>query len=242
MKSIVMAVLLLLLASAAFGQVNPIYDIQTGVFSEGSLLTPRGVVTGVGPDGFFVAEAPYNEYRGLWVYTGTNPPVYPGTIPAVPIAVGDDVQLCGVYEESYGLTQLNIPAAGWYGDVQWMGTLPVPEPNVVTAADIFVDPALAEPWESCIITIQDGMTDPTVPDGNGEWYATALDLTTVMFDDYWYDTSQVDPVQCYNNATGILNYTTGNFKLEVFADGIPIVGCTVEGEAMSFGALKALYR
>lgn len=234
MKSIVMAMLLLLLASAAFGQATPIYDIQTGVHAEGSLLTPRGVVTGVMPHGFFVAEAPYDAYRGLWVYTGETPPH--GMVP------GDEVQLCGVYEEYYGLTELNIPAAGWYGSVLKVGTLPVPEPNIVSAADIYVDPVLAEPWESCIITIKDGMQVTVLPDQYGEWYAEALNGTTVMFDDYWYDTGQVQIMQCYDNATGILNYSFGNFKLEAFADGIPIVNCTVPGESVSFGALKALYR
>ncbi len=49
-------------------------------------------------------------------------------------------------------------------------------------------------------------------------------------------------MQCYNNATGILNYTFSDFKLEAFADGIPIVNCTVPTDRVSLGGLKALYR
>jgi len=232
MKTFVMAALLIMVASAAFGQVEtPIYDIQTGVYAEGSLLTPRGVVTGVTSNGFFVADAPYTAYHGIWVYS-----------PGHTFVPGDDVQICGVYTEYYGLSEIDIPAADIYGSVLLMGTLPIPEPNVVTAAEIFVDPALAEPWESCMIIIQDGMIVSVLPSTYGEWFADALDGTEVMFDDYWYDTSLVALGQCYNNATGILGYSFSNFKLYPFADGIPIVNCAVPTENVSFSTLKALYR
>ncbi|MCP4574235.1 MAG: hypothetical protein GY838_17885 [bacterium] len=231
MKSFVMAALLLMVASVAFGQVTPIFDIQNGAYTEGSLLTPRGVVTGATGNGFFMAEAPYTEYCGIWVYS-----------PDHTMVPGDEVQICGVYEEYYGLTEINVPAADIYGSVLKVGDLPVPMPSVVSAADIFVDPLLAEPWESCLIIIQDGMIVSALPSSYGEWFADALDGTPVMFDDYWYDDTQVAVGQCYNNATGILNYGFGNFKLEALVDGIPIVNCAVPTDEVSFGALKALYR
>ena len=231
MKAIVIAILLLILASGAFAQGSSIYDIQTGLIAEGTLVTPRGVVTGVTGSGFFVAEAPYDAWRGIWVYA-------PGHT-QVP---GDDVQLCGVYEEYYGLSEINIPAAGIYGSVLKMDTLPVPAPNVVTAAAIWGAGTDAESWESCMILVQDGMEVTATPNTYGEWFATALDGTEVMFDDFWYDTTLVEMMQCYNNATGILNYSFGAFKLEAFADGIPIVDCAVPTDEVTFGQLKALYR
>ena len=93
-----------------------------------------------------------------------------------------------------------------------------------------------------MVLVQDGMEVTTAPNSFGEWFATALDGTEVMFDDYWYDDTQVALMQCYNNATGILNYSFSAFKLEAFADGIPIVDCTVPTEAVTFSDLKALYR
>ncbi|MFN2371060.1 MAG: hypothetical protein ABR506_07895 [Candidatus Krumholzibacteriia bacterium] len=231
MKIIVTAILLLVVATGAFAQGSSIYDIQTGLIAEGTLVTPRGVVTGVTANGFFVAEAPYDAWRGIWVYS-------PGHT-SVP---GDDVQLCGLYVEYYGLSEIDIVAAGLYGSVLKMGTLPVPAPNVVNAADVWNGGADAESWESCMITVQDGMEVTALPNTYGEWFATALDGTEVMFDDYWYDESQVQLLQCYNNATGILNFSFGDFKLEAFADGIPIVDCAVPADAVTFSQLKALYR
>lgn len=231
MKTIVTAILFLIIATGAFAQGSSIYDIQTGLVAEGTLVTPRGVVTGVTSSGFFVAEAPYDAWRGIWVYA-------PGHT-SVP---GDDVQLCGLYEEYYGLSEINIPGADIYGSVLKMGTLPVPAPNVVNAADIWNGGADAESWESCMITVQDGMQVTTAANSYGEWFATALDGTEVMFDDYWYDDTTVMLNECYNNATGILNYSFSAFKLEAFADGIPVVDCAVSGEDMSFSSVKALYR
>ena len=231
MKTVVIAILLLIAATGAFAQGTSIYDIQTGAVAEGTLVTPRGVVTGVTANGFFVAEAPYDAWRGIWVYS-----------PGHTMVAGDDVQLCGVYAEYYGLSEVDIVAAGLYGSVLKMGTLPVPAPNVVNAADIWNGGADAEAWESCMILVQDGMEVTVAPSAYGEWYATALDGTEVMFDDFWYDTSLVALMQCYNNATGILNFTFSDFKLEAFADGIPIVNCTVPTDRVTFGGLKALYR
>ncbi|MBE0567164.1 MAG: hypothetical protein IH621_14485 [Krumholzibacteria bacterium] len=231
MKIIVTAILLLVVATGAFAQGSSIYDIQTGLIAEGTLVTPRGVVTGVTANGFFVAEAPYDAWRGIWVYAPAH-----GMVP------GDDVQLCGLYAEYFGLSEIDIVAAGLYGSVLKMGTLPVPAPNVVNAADIWNGGADAESWESCMITVQDGMEVTALPNTYGEWFATALDGTEVMFDDYWYDDTQVQLLQCYNNATGILNFSFGNFKLEAFADGIPIVDCAVPAAPVTFSELKALYR
>ncbi len=231
MKAIVIAILMLIVASGALAQGTTIYDIQTGAITEGTLVTPRGVVTGVTANGFFVAEAPYDAWRGIWVYA-------PGHT-QVP---GDDVQLCGVYSEYFGLSEVDVAAAGLYGSVLKMGTLPVPAPNVVTADVVWGSATEAEAWESCMITVQDGMSVTIAPNTYGEWYADALDGTTVMFDDYWYDTAQVVVAQCYNNATGILNYSFSDFKLEAFADGIPVVNCAVPTDDVSFSGLKALYR
>ncbi len=231
MKTFVIATLLIMGAAGAFAQGTSIYDIQTGLITEGSLVTPRGVVTGVTANGFFVAEAPYDGWRGIWVYR-----------PGHTVVPGDDVQLCGVYREYYGLSELDIPAAGLYGSVLKMGTLPVPPPNVVNAADIWGTGTDAEMWESCMILVQDGMEVSVMPNAYGEWFATALDGTEVMFDDFWYDDTIVQLLQCYNNATGILNYSFSAFKLEAFADGIPIVDCAVPTESVTFSDLKALYR
>ena len=100
-----------------------------------------------------------------------------------------------------------------------------------------------EPWESVQITIQDGMEVPPGFDlGFGEWNVIALDGTVLIFDDYFYNFADVMEGQCYNNATGIYTYTFGAFKLEPYADGIPIVNCAVGVEDISLGSVKAMFR
>jgi len=237
MKSMALAFLLLLLAGTAMGQLttsDSIYEIQTGQVLENSLVTPcETVVTAVRYNGIYVAEAPYSAYNGIWVYTGSTP--YHG------FEVGDVVCICGEYKEYYGLSEIDIVAAGLYGSLVKTGTQAVPAPSYVAAADL-LDPVVAESWESCVVTIVDGMIVTDISLGNGEWMAEALDGTPVQFDDFWYDFDSVMVNDCYNNATGIYNYSFSAFKLEPFVDGIQLTDCTVATEPVSFGAVKALYR
>ena len=235
MKSLVI-VCLLLVAGTAMGQVpsETIIGIQTGLVPENSLVTPcESVVTAVLYNGIFIAEAPYGAYNGIWVYTGSDP--YHG------FEVGDVVCVCGEYKEYYGLSEIDIVAAGIYGSVLKTGTMPVPAPSYVTATDL-LDPVVAESWESCVVTIVDGMFVTDISLGYGEWMASALDGAPVQFDDFWYDFDTVGLDDCYNNATGIYYYSFSAFKLEPFVDGIELTDCAVDNEEVTFGAMKALYR
>jgi hypothetical protein len=236
MKKFVLAVLLISLTSTGFAIAEDcgqtIYELQTNSPAYvGTLVTPCNVVvTAVRYNGFFVQEAPHGQYNGIWVYTGSAPDV----------VEGDVVYICGEHKEYFDFTEIDVAAAGLYGYVLKVGTAPVPAPNFVTAADLMAD---GEPWESVMITIVDGMEVPAGFDlGFGEWAVNALDGTALIFDDYWYDFAQVMEGQCYNNATGILIYSFGAFKLEPFADGIPIVNCAVGTEDVSLGTVKALFR
>ncbi len=235
MKTFVIATLLLVMAATAYGQATPITDIQGGLYAEGVLVTPRGVVVAMRYNGIYIADAPFGATNGIWVYTGSD----------AGYQLGDIVQTCGVYKEYYDLSEVDIPAADIYGSLLKVGEQAVPAPSVVTAADLMANPEI---WESCAITIQDGMQviledSPGVPVSSyGEWTATCLDGTEIAMDDYWYDATQVVMLECYNNATGIWNYGYGAFKLEPYVDGLALVNCTIPTEAVSFGAVKAMYR
>ncbi len=238
MKKIALALLLITLASVGIAQAcgDSIYDIQTTPSLVGTLGVPCDViVTATRSNGFYgqqvtTAVNPNGEYSGIWVYTGTDM----GYVP------GDIISVCGEIKEFFDLTELDIPAAGLYGYTLKTGSGAPLAPHVVDAATLAAD---GEPWESVQITIPDGMEVPVGFDlGFGEWNAIALDGTPVRFDDYWYDFLNVMEGQCYNNATGIYNYSFDNFKLEPFVDGIPIVDCAVGVEELTMGALKAMYR
>lgn len=235
MKTMALAFLLLVLCagSAVNAQIVTIEEIQTGLVPQGNLVNPCNViVTATMYNGFFVAEAS-GPWHGIWVYTGS----------AVPhnMVPGDKVCVCGVYKEYYDLSEIDVPAGDLYGYYLKTGTATVPAPTVVAAADL-LDPAIAESFESCVVTVADGMEVTTAPNSYGEWTVTALDGTALLFDDYWFDDTSVLPGQCYNNATGIWTYAYGLFRLEPFADGIELTDCTVDLEPTTLDGIKALYR
>lgn len=241
MKKIALALLLVILGSAAVAQAcgDLIYDIQTDnvAYPEGSLGVPCDViVTATRTNGFFCQQVPDpgvnpgGEYSGIWVYTGDDLGYQPGDILA----------LCGEIKEFFGLTELDVVAAGLYGYTLKTGSTTPLDPYIVPAIQLAAD---GEPWESVQITVPDGMEVPDPFDlGFGEWEAIALDGTPVRFDDIWYDFLNVAAGQCYNNATGVYFYSFSNFKLLPYVDGIPIVDCAVGTEDVTLGSVKAMFR
>ncbi len=109
----------------------------------------------------------------------------------------------------------------------------------MTAAELLTD---EEMWESCLITLSDGMEIVDTGLGDGEWYATGDDGDLIRFDDFWVEFGEVERGTCYPNATGIYYYSRGEFKLEAFSDGIDTVNCSVATEVISLSSIKALYR
>lgn len=241
MRKFALALLFLMVVSAGAAMAcgDSIFEIQTDpvLHPVGTLGVPCDViVTATRYNGFYCQQVvdpgvnPNGEYSGIWVYTGSDD----GYVP------GDVLSVCGLISEYYGLTELDIPAAGLYGYVLQVGSGAPLAPHYVTAAQLAAD---GEPWESVQVTIVDGMEVPMGFDlGNGEWQVLALDGTALIFDDYWYDFANVAEGQCYNNATGIYNFSFSNFKLEPFVDGIPIVDCAVPTQELSLSAVKALFR
>lgn len=224
MKSIVIALLLVLIAGTAAAQT--IFDIQTGLVPENTLVQVQNVtVTAVRYNGIFVAEAPYGEYNGIWVYANAD----------LGFAPGDIVSVQGEYYEYFGLSEIDVTA----GLVQGVGAGPVPVPSVVPAA-VLVDPLTAEPWESCAITIPDqGTVMAPPPYDFGEWPVTYAE-GDLIFDDFYYDDTTVMEGDCYDSVTGILFYSFGNFKMNPYEAGIEF--CPVATDQETFGGLKALYR
>lgn len=149
MKSIVIALFFVMIASGAVAQT--IADIQMGLVPENTPVEIlNAVVTGATSTGFFMAEAPYGLYNGIWVFT----PNGNTTI------AGDIVNVQGEYLEYYDLSEIDTAS----GTVEIVGNGPVPAPTVVAAS---YDTPI-EPYESCLVTIPDNMTVTTAPDQYGE--------------------------------------------------------------------------
>lgn len=233
MKTIITVSLLLILAVSA--QAGIIHDIQTGVYPEGSYLTPiELVVVAVAPEGYFVSEAPHGAYDGIYVPIGTH---------NYNFVVGDLVSICAPYVETGDLSELDV--RGPYTSVTYANgygqgyVAPIPAPSYMSAAELLAD---EEMWESCMITITDGMeiTNNSLPDN--EWETTCEDGNRILFGGFWVNADTVERDTCYSNATGIYFYSRGTFKLEAFDDGIDPVSCSVPTEMVSFSDIKALYR
>jgi hypothetical protein len=231
MRTLIIALFLIATASAAFA--GPIIDVQTGAYVEGDqVVVNSAVVTGVRSNGFFMSEDPNAPFAGVWVYTGT------GNHTAVQ---GDLVDVAGTYVEYYDLTEIDVSAdSTGYANVvgQFAGEL---LPLDVTVAELATD---AEPFESCLIRVTDGMMVSTAPNNYGEWTVESYETpgSFLMFDDFWYDDTTVMLGDCFNSAVGCLNYSYGNFLLEAYVDGIEVVDCVVATDASTFDSVKSLYR
>jgi len=230
MKLIVSAFLVTVMAGAAFA--GTIVDLQMGAFAEGDeVVVASAVVVGATDSGAFISEDPNAPYAGVWVYTGSDPMV----------VTGDLVEVKGLYEEYFDLTEINVSAdgTGYFNKLgEHDGAI---TPLYVTMAQLDTD---AEPYEGCYIAIVDPMMVTEAPNTYGEW-AVESQLTPGTFlvmDDFFYDDTTVTLGDCYCCASGALTYSFGAFKLEPFADAICIIDCAVSNEDLSFGELKTQFR
>ncbi len=229
MKKLAIVLSLVCIAGSAFA--GAIYDVQTGVYTVGDeVIIDDAVVTGVRYNGCFVNEQVNGPYTGVWVYTGAAPGV----------AVGDLVDVKGLYEEYYDLTEINVstdPTGYCTFDSVHTGTL------VGVAMTLTAFNADPEAWECGFIQITDGLMVTQLL-GYGEWEAESYDAPGefLVFDDYWYDDTTVQVGDCYQCVHGIIYYSYGVYKMEAFEDGICVVDCSVSNEDMSFSDIKSLYR
>jgi len=231
MKQAIVATLLLILVSAA-ATAGTIIDLQMGAFTVGDEVTVSGaVVIAERYNGVFISEDPNAPYAGVWVFTGSAPGV----------AVGDLVDVKGLYEEYFDFSEINVstdPTGYLTSTGIHTGAI---YPLNVTVMDIVTN---GEAYEGCFIKVTDGMTVTTAPNSYGEWVVESYESpgSFLKLDDYWYDDATVLLGDCYNCATGVLIYSFGEYKLEPFADAICLTDCTVGDEPMSFGAVKTLFR
>ncbi|MEF8826093.1 MAG: 5'-nucleotidase C-terminal domain-containing protein [Halapricum sp.] len=117
----------------------------------GEVVTTTGVVTAVNEDGFFVQDGT-GAFSGLYVTGETT------------VSAGDQVELTGQVEESYGLTQLNVSVSD--GSVTVSGSAPVPDPVTVSTTNVS-----SEAYEGVLVRVTN-VTVTGAPSSStyGEWF------------------------------------------------------------------------
>jgi hypothetical protein len=127
-----------------------IYDIQTGVVSEGSYVRITGViVTTVGDSGFHVQDPAHVSspaHSGIYIYTSSSPSV----------TRGDEVEVEGEVGEYYNWTQLQI---GEVTVLSSAGTGACDDESsdpVIAPISLTVEEAADEAYEGVLVTLNDG--------------------------------------------------------------------------------------
>ncbi|MFN3315467.1 MAG: phospholipase D-like domain-containing protein, partial [Raineya sp.] len=141
-------ILCLLLANVALAQIEPIATAR--LKSNGTVVTVGGVVTNDAAHDNRNRNRSFQDGTGGLNIFAQNSPAAPALQALKP---GDSIVVTGTLAEFNNLKQLVEPLT-----IEVKGTKPVPAPRVVTLGDLR-DPAIAEPLESMLVTVEDVFFD-----------------------------------------------------------------------------------
>ena len=149
----------------------------------GQVVTSSGIVMGRAENGFFIQDS-YGPWNGIWIVDFGN----------ANVNVGDEVEVTGLVEEYFDLTEIVIADGGSY--------------NVVSNGNSLFDAVNIsqgqEQYESVLVTISGTCDGP--PNEYGEWT-----LSGNMVDDLMYSFTPVTGQEY--TITGPLSYSFGNFRV-----------------------------
>ena len=149
----------------------------------GQVVTSSGIVTGRAEFGFFLQDA-FGPWNGIWIVDFGN----------ASVNLGDEVEVTGLVEEYYDLTEIVIADGGSY-DVVSNGNELFDSVNINQGE---------EQYESVLVTISGTCDGP--PNEYGEWT-----LSGNMVDDLMYSFTPVTGQEY--TITGPLSYSFGNFRV-----------------------------
>jgi len=158
------------------------------------------VVTAIYEDtGFYVTDPAHDEWGGIYVYTDAT----------VTVALGDQVELDGEYQEYYHLSELGWP------DIDVLGSQPVPAAwPIADPADVATGGALAEAYESQLIVVGPVTVVDSNPDSPSDYGEFAVDGNLRVDDALWAELPDHPAVgTSYTSITGVLTYSYSNYKL-----------------------------
>jgi len=149
----------------------------------GQVVTTSGYVTAVAEYGFFIQDA-YGPWNGIWVVDFGD----------AGLSIGDEVEVTGMVEEYYDLTEIVISDGGSY--------------NVLSTGNSLYDPVnitqTEESYESVLVTISGTCDGP--PNEYGEWT-----LSGIMVDDLMYAFTPTTDQEY--TISGPLYYAYGSYRV-----------------------------
>jgi hypothetical protein len=180
-----------------------VQDIQGGVVAVDTEVAVSGLsVTGKTNLGFFAQETGTTD-AGMYVYAGTDWELTYG-----PVAIGDMVNVQGLYIEYFGFTEISLLDSGAPA-IQNMGAQTPLAPTLVTVADIVAN---GEAYESMLVRVE-SVTVAVETNQYGE-FNVGDGTNEVVVDDLMYGPT-VAPLlgASFDAIQGPLYYSFGAFKI-----------------------------
>lgn len=206
---------------ADFGAYTPpmsssttIPDIQQGNVAEDSIVEVSGVIATSGftwsnddSAAFFVQDPAGGQYSGIQVFVGNTA--------GLDIQPGDILDITGAtYEEFFDMSQLVVADASGITET---GSGPAPAPEVIAnPADIATNGAMAEAYESVLVSVENVTVTDVNPDAPDEFGEFAVDGGLRVDDVFFAIDDWMKPAMGagFASITGPLVYAFSNFKLE----------------------------
>ncbi|MCA9648992.1 MAG: hypothetical protein H6712_25535 [Myxococcales bacterium] len=184
-----------------------IYDLQMGMVPDGTFVNIENVIVTspvqVDRGAVTVQDPMGGQYSGIYLY------LYADVVTGVPMQPGDVVSLRGTYTEYFEQSQIEITSVDGI-EVTSSGT--VPEPALVSAADIAVGGADAEAWEGVLVRVE-GVTSTDATNQYGDFHVDADLVITNFFLSEQGGYLDVLPGSSLAFAQGPLLYNFDEYKL-----------------------------
>ena len=208
-----------------------IYEEEVSIFAiqgsqdtspySGYPISTNGIVTGVNYAGFYMQDSAGGLWSGIWVYAQSLENF-------ANVAVGDEVNVAGIVEEFFGLTEIeanNLVIASSGNEL--------PDPVLISTGDF------GEAHEGVLVSFENAACETDVNE-YGEWNANDGTGSALVDDKL----NSFNPVVGQNyNITGIGDYGFDVYRLQAtsldFPDGFPFADAG-EDQTVEYGSVVVL--
>lgn len=210
MKGLILTLMAMILMVGLSAQVLSCADIQSSVDAsgnstyDGQTVTVRGIVTHVIPSSaFYIGDPEGGPWSGLYVYHGNT---------SNAMTVGDDVQLTGILDEYYNLTELTSISSY---EIISQGN-PLPPALSLTTSQIAYGSPTCEQYEGVLVKLTDVQIKSGV-DNYGQFKVADVSNVQAMIDNGLFNitgTYSINVNDWWYMIQGIVDYhSSAGFKI-----------------------------